>query len=161
MTRPARSSKHINVGRHSKGCTICSHPDRAQIEKDFINWRSPTRIAKAYRLADRSTVYRHAHAFGLFDRRRTNVRAALERIIEQADEVEVTAAAVVAAVQAYTKINAAGQWVERSETVSLNELFERMTQEELEAYARDGTLPIWFPPSAAATQVDSQETLND
>jgi hypothetical protein len=51
----------------------------------------------------------------------------LEKIIEKAGEVEVTSSAVVAAVQAYSKINAAGQWVERSEHVNLNELFDKMT----------------------------------
>jgi hypothetical protein len=35
---------------------------------------------------------------------------------------EVTASAVVAAVQAYSKINAAGQWIDRNEQVSLNDL---------------------------------------
>src|SRR5262249_28075136 len=77
--------------------------------------------------------------------KRKNVRLALEKIIEQAGEVEVNAAAVVSAIQAYAKINAQGQWVERSETVNLNELFDRMTREELEAYASNGTLPGWFP----------------
>ena len=38
-------------------------------------------------------------------------------------------------------INASGQWVERSEHVNLNELFERMSREEMEAYAKDGLLP--------------------
>jgi hypothetical protein len=51
-------------------------------------------------------------------------------------------AAVVTAVRAYPKINAQGQWIDRSEQVNLNELFERMTQEELEVYARDGQLPV-------------------
>jgi hypothetical protein len=37
----------------------------------------------------------------------------------------------VAAVQAYSKINAAGQWVDRSEHVDLNALFEKMTAPEL------------------------------
>jgi hypothetical protein len=50
------------------------------------------------------------------------VRTALEKIIEPASEVEVNAAAVVSAVSAYSKINASGQWVERSETVDLNQL---------------------------------------
>ena len=80
-----------------------------------------------------------------------NVRAALERIIEKAGEVDVSASAVVAAVQAYSKINSAGQWVDRSEHVNLNELFDRMSREELEAYAHDGTLPGWFSDSMAAT----------
>ena len=74
---------------------ICSHPDREDIERDFVGWRSPAEIAKAYHLGNRSTVYRHAQALGLFPKRQRNVRAALERIIEQAGSVQVTAASVV------------------------------------------------------------------
>lgn len=33
-----------------------------------------------------------------------------------------------------------------------NELFERMSQEELEAYAWDGALPSWFTDTVAATE---------
>jgi hypothetical protein len=84
------------------------------------------------------------------------VRAALEKIIERAGEVEVTAPAVVAAVQAYTKINATGQWIDRSEHVNFNELFDRMSQEELVAYARAGTLPRWFTNTMAATTGSGQ-----
>jgi len=87
------------------------------------------------------------------DQRRRNVRVALERIIEHAGEVEVNAAAVVAAVSAYARINTRGEWVEQRQTVSLDALFERMSVEELEAYARDGTVPAWF--GRAATVVDS------
>ncbi len=151
----------VSRGRHKKLCAICKHPRREGIERDFVGWRSPTEIAKTYRLSDRSTVYRHAHAFGLFAKRRRNVRAALERIIEKAGEVEVTASAVVAAVQAYSKINAEGQWIDRSETVNLHELFERMSSEELETYARDGKLPDWFRQTMPATGTDSQEPASD
>jgi hypothetical protein len=80
-----------------------------------------------------------------------------EKIIERAGEVEVTASAVVAAVQAYSKINAAGQWIDRSEHVNLNELFERMTTQEMEGYARDGTLPAWFKAAVGATTGGGQE----
>jgi hypothetical protein len=51
----------------------------------------------------------------------------LERIIDKAGEVDMTASAVVAAVQAYAKINAADEWIDRSETTSMNALFERMS----------------------------------
>ncbi len=81
-------------------------------------------------------------------KRQQNIRGALEKIIEQAGEVEVNASAVVAAIGAYARINARGQWIERSETVNLNELFDRMTRSELDKYARDGTLPAWFPVPA-------------
>ena len=74
------------------------------------------------------------------------------------DPLDVTAAAVVAAVQAYCKINAMGHWVDRSEHVNLNELFERMPREEMEAYAREGTLPAWFEEAVGATDTNSRET---
>jgi hypothetical protein len=77
---------------------------------------------------------------------------ALERIIEKAGEVDVTASAVVAAVQAYAKINSAGEWIDRTENVSLNDLFDRMSTEELEAYAQSGALPGWFRATARVTQ---------
>jgi hypothetical protein len=35
-------------------------------------------------------------------------------------------------------INAAGQWVDRTEQVSLNDLFDRMSTAELEEYAQRG-----------------------
>jgi len=114
-------------------------------------------LTEEFGLADGSSVYRHAHALGLFPKRQRNVRAALERIIEKAEGVDVTAAAVVSAVQAYSKINAAGEWIDRTETVSMNELFDRMSSQELEDYAQNGALPGWFRSTVGATAGDSQE----
>lgn len=140
---------------------MCAHQQCREIEAAFVSWRSPAAIAKEYGLADRATIYRHAHAFGLFEKRQRNIRAALEHIIEQACEVEVTSSAVVAAVQAYAKLNSNGQWIERTELVDLNDLFDRMTRDELDAYARDGTLPAWFEatvgPQREATVGGSDE----
>jgi hypothetical protein len=107
--------------------------------------KSRPTLAQQYGLADRASVYRHAHAFGLFAKRQRNVRAALERIIEKAGDVEVTASAVVSAIQVYARINAYGQWVDPSEQVSVHDLFERMSPEELRIYAETGRLPRWFP----------------
>jgi hypothetical protein len=136
--------KPVSLGRHRRNCSICVHPQRVDIEAEFIAWRSPAVLAQQYGLGDRASIYRHAHALGLFAKRQRNVRAALERIIEKAGDIEVTASAVVAAVVAYAKINASGQWIDRSEQVTLTQLFERMTRQELEAYARNGELPDWF-----------------
>lgn len=104
----AHADKSVNVERHRKRCKICSHSNRQDIERDFVGWHSPAEIAKTYHLDDRSTVYRHAQAPNLFPKRQRNVRAALERIIEKAGEVDVTAAAVVAAVQTYSNTDAVG-----------------------------------------------------
>src|SRR6266478_3635163 len=147
----------VNLGRHAAVCKICTHTQREEIERAFINWESPAAITKQYGLRNRASVYRHAHALGLFPKRQRNVRAALEKIIERAGEVDVTAPAVVAAVQAYSKINVAGQWIDRSEHVDLNAIFEKMTAQELEAYAQNGTLPAWFTGTVGATASDGQK----
>lgn len=77
--------------------------------------------------------------------------AALEKIIEKAGDVEVSATAVVSAMAAIAKINANGQWIERSEHVSLNEPFDRMTPQEMENYTANRTLPTWFERMLGAT----------
>lgn len=142
-----RKRSPVSLGRHRRNCSVCAHPERLEIESEFVGWRSPAALAQHYGLADRASIYRHAHAFGLFARRQCNVRAALERIIEKAGDVEVTASAVVSAVQVYARIGANGQWVDPSERISVHELFERMSREELQIYAETGRLPAWFPGS--------------
>lgn len=144
--------------RHEAGCKVCAHPEREQIEAEWCAWANTSWLAKDYGLS-RDSIYRHVAAFNLRERRARNLRAALERIIEQADGVTVNAAAVVAAVQAFAKINAQGAWVDRVERIDMNALFDNMTSGELEAYARDGTLPEWFTKTVGetATPSDSQE----
>jgi hypothetical protein len=150
-TKPTGDAgKPVSLGRHAAECKICAHADRAEIEREFVNWAGANRIATTYGVS-RDGVYRHAHALDLFRKRQRNIRAALEKIIEKAGEVDVNAAAVVSAVAAYARINSKGEWVERSESVNLNDLFERMTAPELEAYASDGVLPSWFESTVGAT----------
>ncbi len=140
--RPGGSGGNINL--HAGKCSICGHAQREDIERDFLAWQSPKEIVKEYRLGNRAAVYRHAHAFRLMEKRYLNLRAALARIIERAGEVPVTAWSVVAAVRACAKINARGKWVEREEPNQMRDLLDGMTQEELLAYAEQGTLPQWF-----------------
>src|SRR5215813_2182867 len=153
-----RSDRARQPKRHAAECKICAHTRCEEIEREFINWRSPAAIAKAFGLKNRASVYRHAHALDLFTKRQRNVRAALEKIIERASEVEVNAAAVVSAVSAYARINAAGQWVERSERIDLNQLFDRMSAVELDEYARSGKLPEWFTSITEPATADQRTT---
>jgi hypothetical protein len=155
-----RELKGANLARHRANCSVCAHEDSDEMDRDFVSWRSPAAIAVEYGLSDRRVVYRHAHALGLFAKRDRNVRAALARIIEKSGDVDVTAAAVVAAIQAYAKINAQGTWVDRAEHVNLNEMFDRMSKQELEKYARDGTLPDWFTQTVSVTSCNSEADEN-
>ena len=136
-------TRAVSFGRHEFNCTVCAHPELRAIEEEWVGWGNTSRIAKEYHLS-RDSIYRHAHALDLFNKRQRNLRRALERIIERAESVDVNASAVVAAIQAYAKINNRGQWIERVEGTDMNQLFEKMTSEELDTYARDGSLPDWF-----------------
>ncbi len=150
----------MSRGRHEYQCRICANPQRADIEEAFVNWDSLACIAKQYGVS-RDAMYRHAHALGLMEKRRRNVRAALERIIERASDVEVNASAVVGAVSAYARINSRGEWLERTETVNLAEMFQRMNPAELDTYAKTGLVPEWFKAAAGATATDSQKVPNE
>ncbi len=145
----------VNQGRHEAQCLICAHAKREEIEQVFVGWGSTSKIAEEY-LVSRDGVYRHARAFGLMEKRRKNVRAALERIIEKAGDVEVNASAIVGAVSAYARINSRGEWVERSETVNLTDMFQRLSKIELEEYVKTGSLPEWFKAASGATGSDGQ-----
>jgi hypothetical protein len=145
------STSGSSQSRHEAQCTVCRHSDRSDIEHAFLNWCSPSKIAKEHGIT-RDALYRHAHALGLMEKRGRNVRAALERLIEHADVVKPNASAIVSAVATYARINARGQWIERTEQINLNDLFDRMSREELEHYATDGTLPVWFEQAIGSTK---------
>jgi hypothetical protein len=57
-----------DLERHARDCAICSHKEREQIEFEFVAWESPTRLARRFRISRRS-VYRHASALNLLERR--------------------------------------------------------------------------------------------
>lgn len=74
------AAESVNAGRHEKQCSICGHTQREEIEGAFVGWRSVNKIASGFYVS-RDAVYRHARASGLLEKRRRNVRAALEHII--------------------------------------------------------------------------------
>jgi len=132
--------------RHAANCRICAHPSRDEIEREFCEWKPLTSIARERKIS-RPALYRHVHAAGLFDRRDRNIKAALARFIERGHKVKVTAAAFISAIQAYSKINAKGEWVDKNENVNVSRntaLFDRMTQGELLTYSVTGQLPEWW-----------------
>jgi hypothetical protein len=75
-TAPHRDedSELATVARHARKCAICHHPDREDLEEDFLAWRNAELIQKDYELPNYRTIYRHARATGLYQRRRENLR---------------------------------------------------------------------------------------
>jgi len=99
--------------RHERLCSICSHPEREAIEEGFLHWRSPYTLEDEFDLPSVTTIYRHAHALGLFEQRRRNIRYALEYIIEDAAGAKTTSDGIIRAIRAYTScLNDNGEWVE-------------------------------------------------
>jgi len=130
--------------RHEATCKICKHAQREEIEREFIGWTPIGRIAREFKL-NRRTVYRHAHAFSLFEERDRGIRKALSRFIERCGNVRPTASAFVQAVAVFARVNANGVWINRNENTDTNELLDRMSNEELLRYAQEGVLPDWVP----------------
>lgn len=118
--RPAhakRASHDSHLSHHQRKCVICHHPERETIEEMFVHWHSASSIADRYMLRDRSTIYDHAHATGLFAKRRRNLRYALEHMIERADKCDISSHGIVAAIKAYASLTASGEWIEPARRV--------------------------------------------
>jgi hypothetical protein len=143
-----------NINNHRARCAVCRHPQREEIERDLLDWINFREVARTYKLSSHMSAYRHARALGLLHKRRHNLLAALDRIIEHAATVKPSASAVVSAIRLATSINTDGEWVEPGDRVYLKELFDRMTPEELEDYAREGKLPAWFNAAISAARSD-------
>jgi len=117
----AAASKHethsSHLSRHQRKCTICHHADREEIEQMFLHWFSASSIYRRFLLKDRSSIYDHAHATGLYARRRKNMRCALENIIERSDECPISSNGIVRAIKAYCSLTDAGEWIEPASRV--------------------------------------------
>ena len=110
-------SKLSNPERHSRKCAICHHPDRADIEEDFLSWRNAELTQKDHKLPNYRTIYRHARTHGLYERRRQNLRFAAELLIEHADQARPDANVILRAIRACACINRSGEWVEPARRV--------------------------------------------
>jgi len=116
---PAPSQPEPTLSHHARHCTICHHPERQAIDEEFIHWHSPKTIAADYAVGMRS-VYRHARALGLFERRAANLREALGQIIERVENASITSNAVVHAVYAHAHLSPSGRWIEPPLVVPTN-----------------------------------------
>jgi hypothetical protein len=135
-----------DLERHSRRCMVCSHPDRDAIEGEFIRWRSPHKIARDYAIADRNSIYRHAHATNLFEERRCQIGRVLESYLETIDDCPPDDFdPVTRAVRVYAHLNANGAWVEPPRTLRILTSREPWPGEDVSI---DSAAPA--PPATAA-----------
>ncbi|HXZ13432.1 MAG TPA: hypothetical protein VEG64_13675 [Candidatus Sulfotelmatobacter sp.] len=108
---PALSPAQAHLERHQRLCTICHHPDLEFIEQQFLHWHSPDALAREYDVHKRA-IFRHAHALGLFERRRRNLRFVFESFLERVQYVAPTGNDILRAARAYARVNDLGQWID-------------------------------------------------
>ncbi len=90
---------------------ICGSEYQEEMDELFVNWHNVSEIGREYQ-TPRRTVYRHAHATGLFPIRDRNLRRALGLIIHRAETAPgVTADSVIRAVRTLAHVNETGEWV--------------------------------------------------
>lgn len=107
---------------HRRKCLVCNHPEREAIEELFINWHSPRAIHGEFGIHPRldwSSIYRHARAAGLYAKRRKNLRAVFDLVLEQAADVAPTAHGIVAVVRGYSCLTDTHEWVEPEKRVRI------------------------------------------
>ena len=129
--------------RHSRKCQLCHHPDVDVIEEAFLNWHSARTIAGRFHLTRIDSIYRHARAVGLDTLRRQNVRTVVERFIEEADHVNITAASILRSIRALSCLDGKGRWTDLPSTRII------VTTKDLPAEAAAGS------PTAASLPSDS------
>ena len=105
------AAHHPSEDRHRRKCQICRHADLDQIEEDFLQWRRPWAISNEYGVPEAS-LFRHAHAVGLFSLRRDNLRLALDRVIERGSRIENTGDTIIRAVRAQACLTDENRWIE-------------------------------------------------
>lgn len=129
---------------HKEWCPVCQHAEIKTIKEMFERWISPNRIGRLFNMRA-SYIRYHADIFGWTKRRAESLKTRLERILEDEYTAPLSAAHVIQAAQLYAQLNEQGKMSpQQVHLTNMNELFERMTKEELLAYAEQGTLPAWF-----------------
>jgi hypothetical protein len=97
--------------RHQRKCAICHHPEREEIEELFLHWHNPWNIAAGYKVSARS-LYRHAHATGLYAARQDSLRPVLDRLLERVEDAKISGDCIIRAVRAYSCLGGDNKWTE-------------------------------------------------
>ena len=107
----------MKATRHERDCQLFRHERREDIERDFIDWESPARLARQYKLGSRSTVTRHAREFDLFSKRDRNIRAVdLNQLFDKTSRAEI---------QRYATAGDLPAWFEQTVSGTINHSEEK------------------------------------
>jgi len=147
----------VNLGRHQAQCSICQSSCREAIDELFVDWTSPDELVKKYTSLSRDAIYRHAHAYSLFDQRRKNMGRALEKIIERLDWTSTTGSDILSAIKMLMKMESPKQAEDPAHENNQNKLIARRSPAESAASTPDAALPERSPELSSATLGDGHQ----
>ena len=81
----------------------------------------------------------------------------LENFMERGDMTPVSGSVILGAFKLHAKMTNGEQGAKQAQAPNPHKLFERMSKDERESFARDGSLPEWFSRATGATPDYSQE----
>jgi hypothetical protein len=157
-----RQLQMLLLERHSRKCIICHHPEREAIEEEFLHWRAPWKLAEDYNLADYRTIYRHARAAILLQRRE-NLHSALDAFVEAVDDVKFTPDSILRAMRAYSCIDRHGRWTEIPTQVHISTFHDVHPAQSPAPYPKNGSSVIDIDPDQLeeATEDDPDDDLGN
>jgi hypothetical protein len=145
-----QEERGASLGRHQSQCSVCSHPQRQEIEEAWLNWGNTTLLADHYKVS-RDAIYRHMKALGLFSERQKRVKFAYEKIIERLDMVSVSGSTVLAALKAYISL-CEREEAKQASALAPQEVSRPMSDQEPDVLEEDGS----FPEEATANSLGDE-----
>jgi hypothetical protein len=150
------ASDPSTLEHHSRKCAICNHPERADLQEDFVSWRNADLIQKDYDLPNFRRMYTHARATGLYQRHRDNLRFAAELLIEHADQAKPSPDTILRAIQICARLDAKGEWVEPAKQVIFSSSVNKAAPaREPQALAREAKSPNEQLPTSISSLTDA------
>lgn len=141
--------REVSLGRHKAQCSVCKHTQREEIEEAWLNWTGLATIEFKYKVS-RDSVYRHAHALGLFSKRRRSLIPAYERIIERGDTVNYNGSNIIAALRALEELIQAEKEAEAAQAADPKPVFEETSAKESDNGAVGGSVVTLLDPTPGA-----------
>ena len=132
-----QEGQSASLRRHQSQCSVCSHPQRQEIEDAWLDWGSTTLLAEKYGLS-RDCIYRHVHALSLFRERQNRINRLYEKVLERLDTVKFSGSDLVKVLKEYTAL-CNREEAEQATSLPTQEVLDSDSGQDDEVPAGDGS----------------------
>jgi hypothetical protein len=147
-----QEGQSASLRRHQSQCSVCSHPQRQEIEDAWLDWGSTTLLAEKYGLS-RDCIYRHVHALSLFRERQNRINRLYEKVLERLDTVKFSGSDLVKVLKEYTAL-CEREEAKQETNLPAQEVLDPASGQEPEVPAVDGA-PLEEPAPQPVPKVDT------